>query len=399
MNAIDYLLSINTQIIKLGLERTIRLNHACGQPDKNLSIIQIAGTNGKGSVCAIISKILQNANYKVGLYTSPHLFKLNERIRINGKPISDEDIDIFVKLYKKNIESIQSSFFETMTILALWYFNKHDVDYAIMETGLGGRLDSVSICNPIVTGMTSISLDHTEILGNSLTTIALEKCGIMKNDTPCFSAKQKPTVVKILQSQAMHNKVPLRFIDSNKIEQININLNGKKQKENAALAISIVKYIISDIKDELIHNSLKSILWHGRNQIIKKNPLVLFDVAHNTDGFNSFLQYYQSLKLKRKSILVIAIYERKNISSIYKKLEKNFEHIICTSTNGKKPMHVKILKNNFSSSHSVEIIKNPCLAINNALNRLEKNDCLAILGTHCLGPAVSQIFNISFDNI
>ena len=139
-DAIKYLLSIESKGIKMGLKRTEELNKSCGSPDKNLKIIQVAGTNGKGSTCAMISSILIKAGYKVGLFTSPHLVNVNERIRVNAKPISDNDIAEFIRSYKHIIEDISASFFEATTIMAFWFFKKHNVDYAIMETGLGGNL-------------------------------------------------------------------------------------------------------------------------------------------------------------------------------------------------------------------------------------------------------------------
>ena len=177
MDSIQYLLSIETRGIKLGIQRTRELMAACDNPQSGLPVIQVAGTNGKGSVSAIISNILINAGYKTGLFTSPHLVNVNERIRINGVPISNKEIDLFIKSYKTDIEKYEATFFETITALAFYYFKKEDVDIAIMETGLGGRLDSVSICEPLATIITPISYDHMEILGETLTEIAFEKAG------------------------------------------------------------------------------------------------------------------------------------------------------------------------------------------------------------------------------
>ena len=156
---LEYLLSIESKGIKMGLQRTEALKQACGNPDQNLNIVQVAGTNGKGSTCAMISNILIEAGYNVGLFTSPHLVAVNERIRVNGEPILDNEIAEFIKLYKTNIENISASFFEVMTIMGFWHFKKYEVDYAIMETGLGGRLDSVTVCMPKLSVITSISMD------------------------------------------------------------------------------------------------------------------------------------------------------------------------------------------------------------------------------------------------
>ena len=182
MDSINYLLSIETRGIKLGLERTRSMMKTCGNPHLGLPIIQVVGTNGKGSVCAILACILKAAGYKTGLFTSPHLVRVNERIRLNGHPIPDAEIDRFIQSYKEDIDKIEATFFETTTAMACWYFKKENVDIAIMETGLGGRLDSVSICKPLAMAITPVSLDHVEILGETLREIAVEKAGAMKKD-------------------------------------------------------------------------------------------------------------------------------------------------------------------------------------------------------------------------
>ena len=233
MNPKEYLLSIESSTIKLGLDRTIDLMNACGNPQNDLPVIQIAGTNGKGSTAAMMAKILEYTGYKVGLSTSPHLVDVNERIRINGVAISDESIEEFIQLYKSDIERISASFFESITAMGFWYFKKNDVDIAIMETGLGGRLDSVTICNPILTVITSISLDHTEILGDTIEKIAFEKAGIMKNGITCVSSPQQKNAFSVLQQQAKNHNCKLILTDENILQSTNPSLTGKYQFENA----------------------------------------------------------------------------------------------------------------------------------------------------------------------
>ena len=186
MNINQFLISLKPNKIKKGQERTDALLKYCGNPHRKLNVIQIAGTNGKGSVCAMLDKILRSSGYTTGLFTSPHLRKINERIRVNGIAIEDEDIYNFFKKHGRSVIKTDTSFFETLTAIAFLYFKQKQVDVAIMETGLGGRLDSVTVCAPIATGITKIDLDHTHILGSSLEEIAFEKAGIMKK-TPLAS--------------------------------------------------------------------------------------------------------------------------------------------------------------------------------------------------------------------
>ncbi|GIR15403.1 hypothetical protein CM15mP27_1540 [bacterium] len=172
--------------IKTGLEHTLSLLNHVDNPHKNFPSIHVAGTNGKGSTCLMISSILKSMNLKVGTYTSPHLIKFNERIRVNNIEISDKYICSFLEQNERKIKQIKSTFFETTTAMAFSYFNDQKVDVAVIETGLGGRLDSTNVLQPKVTVLTSISLDHTKILGSSLEQIAIEKCGIIKKKYPSF---------------------------------------------------------------------------------------------------------------------------------------------------------------------------------------------------------------------
>ena len=398
MDSIQYLLSIETRGIKLGIQRTRELMAACDNPQSGLPVIQVAGTNGKGSVSAIISNILINAGYKTGLFTSPHLVNVNERIRINGVPISNKEIDLFIKSYKTDIEKYEATFFETITALAFYYFKKEDVDIAIMETGLGGRLDSVSICEPLATIITPISFDHMEILGETLAEIAFEKAGAIKKDVVCISAKQNSAATKVLTEKADKVKAPIYFLNGESLPNYDINIPGVTQRENALLAVSALSHINGFIiPEEAEIKGLQTVQWFGRNHILRKNPLVIFDVAHNLESLRCFLEYYDSLKIYEDSVLVIALQARKRIQPIIPRLQSVFQYIICTETNDRNPMAVETLMAHFVDSPNADIIQNPENAIRSGLERLSPEGGMAIVGTHYLGPAVSAIFKLSFD--
>ena len=398
MDSIQYLLSIETRGIKLGIQRTRELMAACDNPQSGLPVIQVAGTNGKGSVSAIISNILINAGYKTGLFTSPHLVNVNERIRINGVPISNKEIDLFIKSYKTDIEKYEATFFETITALAFYYFKKEDVDIAIMETGLGGRLDSVSICEPLATIITPISYDHMEILGETLAEIAFEKAGVIKKDVVCISAKQNSAATKVLTEKADKVKAPIHFLNGESLPNYDINIPGVTQRENALLAVSALSHINGFIiPEEAVVKGLQTVQWFGRNHILRKNPLVIFDVAQNLESLQCFLDYYDSLKIYGDSVLVIALQARKRIQPIIPRLQSVFQYIICTETNDRNPMAVETLMAHFVDSPNADIIQNPENAIRSGLERLSPTGGMAIVGTHCLGPAVSAIFKLSFD--
>ena len=196
---LEELYSLQRLGIKVGLEHTVQLLDQIGKPHKKLRLIHVAGTNGKGSTCSILTKILIDHGFKVGLYTSPHLKKFNERIQINNCQISDEYIANFFNKNRATINEIKATFFETTTAMAFNYFKDQVVDYAVIETGLGGRLDSTNVIIPKVCGITSISLDHTEILGDTVEKIAVEKAGIIKEGVPTFTFEQKPSVLEMKQ--------------------------------------------------------------------------------------------------------------------------------------------------------------------------------------------------------
>ena len=196
-NLLAHLYGLRRLGIKVGLEHTNELLKQCGNPHLGLKTIHIAGTNGKGSTAAMIQAILRGNGLKVGLYTSPHLIRFNERIRINGSPISDKSIIDFMTQFTGAIDEIEATFFEVTTVLALHYFSNQEVDVAVIETGLGGRLDSTNVIEPELTIITSVDLDHQHILGETLIDIAVEKAGIIKKQTPVLVASQAPQVIEI----------------------------------------------------------------------------------------------------------------------------------------------------------------------------------------------------------
>ena len=271
-----------------------------------------------------------------------------------------------------------------------------NVDYAIMETGLGGRLDSVTICNPIMTVITSISLDHSEILGNTLLKITREKIGIIKNKTPCVTIKHPGEIEKIIQSECIKKKAPL--IISNNYDSLiyTPGLNGEVQLENAHLAEVVINTLPVQINKKNIINGIEQVKWPGRNQIIHKNPLIIFDVAHNESGIASFIDFFKSLATGKK-ILILSLQSRKKIESQVNLIESVFDEIILCETSNKRSMKVHELKTNFQNIEQVKCIKSDYDAIHYALNNSLKNDSIGIIGTHFLGNAVSKIFNISFN--
>jgi dihydrofolate synthase/folylpolyglutamate synthase len=324
---IDYLYSLEYSGIKLGLEKVSHLLQFLGNPQKKWPAVHIAGTNGKGSTAAFIYTILKEAGYKVGLYSSPHLVDFSERIRINEQKISWESMVEYTRNLKDQIEKHQATFFEATTAMAFAYFADQKVDIAVIETGLGGRLDATNLVEPLATVITSISADHQQFLGDTLPEISYEKAGIMKSGVPCFTIQQFPEVMQVLQEKATEKNVPFfviqpashfrireedlkgsnfdLFLPPGSFQNLRIPLAGTHQISNAALAVAAIQVLRSfPCSEQQIRGGLLNTSWPGRFQHLADNPLTILDVAHNPDGFEKVLSFIKE-KAPGKNIRTI----------------------------------------------------------------------------------------------
>ena len=306
--AISYLYSsrppfhqVGAEAYKPGLENTLRLMAQVGNPHLHLKAIHVAGTNGKGSTSHLIAAALQAAGYKVGLFTSPHLVSLTERIRINGQPIPEDEVAAFVTQHKAFLDEVQPSFFETMTALGFAYFVQEQVDIAVVEVGLGGRLDSTNVLTPILSVITNIGLDHTEFLGNTLTKIAKEKAGIIKAGVPVVIGESHPQTMNVFLAKAQECGSEIYFADQCEyLRRTRLQvapecqLKGIYQEHNlqtafvALRAISNLGFKISNlnIAEGFAHVCSMTGL-RGRWETLCEKPLILCDTGHNSHG----LQY------------------------------------------------------------------------------------------------------------
>ena len=386
----NFLLSLETRGIKLGLKRTVELFNICNHPEDNLKSIQVIGTNGKGSTAATLSSILMASGLKVGLYTSPHLVDLSERIKINNQVIDNQFIDHFIDLYRYDIEKLESTFFEVLTVMAASYFNEKDVDIAIFETGLGGRYDSVTACKAQTQLFTKISIDHAHILGNTIEEIALDKSCAIHKDSTCFSIRQTNKVKNILIQKAIDMSASLTFTTHLDNKVYKSNLLGSHQIENTQLAIAAAKHII-DIKEDAIQRGLNNVQWKGRMELLCSEPNVYFDVAHNDDSIIAFCDTIDSLNHKGDKTLIISVQESKLIEKSIKQLEQRFSKIIITQLNNR--MYASSdLASMFLSQSKIEIIDDSNLAIKTGFKNSKKSDLLAIIGSHYWGDIVYKNF-------
>lgn len=400
--------------IKVGLEHTQRLLKVCGNPQDNFMSIHIAGTNGKGSTAAMVAAILIEAGYKVGLYTSPHLIRFNERIRVNGIPISNERIVEFMSQYNSAIEEIESTFFETTTAMAFNYFNKERVDVAVVETGLGGRLDSTNVLKPKITIISSITADHTEILGNDLKTIAFEKGGIIKKGIPLILSSQSEEVKNVLLGIADRKNAKVTYCNQNNIKNISVSETGTKfswngvdyetcligehQARNAVLAIETLKIFSNRINSNMIINGIKKVKWAARIQKMHKMLPIFYDVAHNPHGIQVVLDSLFTIYHK-KPIGLIALKADKGIGQIVPKLKSKFKDLIVTSKLDSglmdaKDLYNSLIKFGIKATLEPDIIK----AIKIINNVVTQSNPGIIFGSHYIGETIYKEYGFSFDN-
>ena len=346
---------------KANLDNTITLNTLLGNPQRNFPSVHIAGTNGKGSASHMIASILQTHGLKTGLYTSPHLKDFRERIRINGKMIPKSKVVSFVNAYKKKFEAINPSFFEITFALAMDYFSEQNVDIAVVETGMGGRLDSTNTVRSILSIITNIGLDHTQFLGDTLQKIAAEKAGIIKPGTPVVIGKTQSETKDVFDETALKNKSNIIFADTtykvanfrfiNKPpfgstfdlfrsgksyrENVYSALGGIYQQENIQTvfaSIDKLRAIGYQIEDRDILYGLKNVLKNtglqGRWQVLTEKPLTICDTGHNKDGITHVIKQLQQIRFNKLHI-VFGMVSDKDIPGILSLLPKDAAYYFC----------------------------------------------------------------------
>ncbi len=349
---------IGNAAFKKSLDNIIALCNALGQPQHQFKTIHVAGTNGKGSSSHMLGAVLQSAGYKTGLYTSPHLKSFTERVRVNGKELPQQYLINFVEQHKTLFESIKPSFFEMTVALAFKYFADEKVDVAVIEVGLGGRLDSTNIINPEVSLITNIGYDHQSLLGDTLEEIAGEKAGIIKAQTPVVISTKQADIAHVFEQKAAALNAPLYFAtdhvqvklkegDLEKqvfdvyrdqdlyLPQLSIDLTGIYQKYNlpgVLQTLAILQEKGYTITEDAIRTGLantKSITGlKGRWQVLNKKPLTICDTGHNVDGVKQILAQLQALAPKQVHMVFGAVND-KDISTILQLLPKQYRYYFC----------------------------------------------------------------------
>ena len=411
-NILKNLFNLQRRGIKLGLEHTFRLFDEINNPQDNFMCIHVAGTNGKGTTSALIQKMLISSGRKVGLYTSPHLIRFNERIRVNGKMISDDDVIEFFKRVQSAIDLIKSTFFEVTTAMAFEYFKKQKVDVAVIETGLGGRLDSTNIINPKLSVITPVSLDHQSILGEKIEDIAYEKAGIIKKFIPVIVGKQKKEVDKIIIKKAKQQKSKIHKINYKLLTKVkpsatgtsfcydqreySIPLIGKHQVENAILALESVRVFDKTIELDYCRQGMETIIWPGRIQKLKKN--IYFDVSHNFSGIRVTVDTLKKVYPNKKLAALMCLKKDKNMEDISTLVTSCFEKIYVFNNSNELLVSGNKLYESLSGKgvESIELgsIKN---CIDNLKGDVKDGYIGLIFGSHYIAEEIYEVLEISFD--
>ena len=404
--AINYIHSVNWTFCKPGLERTQELTLKLGNPQDKLKFIHVAGTNGKGSFCSMLSSILVEEGYKIGLYTSPYIKVFNERMQINGEPISDTELAEITESIKPIADQMtdKPTEFELVTAIALKYFERHKCDYVVLECGLGGRLDSTNIINtPVLTVITGIDLDHTSILGDTVEKIACEKAGIIKTGVPCLWCGCKENACEVIKSVAEEKNAPLykvdrstlnvkkttlggTFFDYDGFYDVKISLLGKYQTVNATNVLSAVKILREQgiaISDDSVYCGLKDAKWIARFEILKSDPTVIFDGAHNPQGVDSCVESIKAYFGDEKIVAVSGVMADKDYRYIADKIGEVASDVMCLTPENPRALNAteyakEFLRQNINAAAFDTVDEAVRMAI---VKAKEKNQAVVCLGS------------------
>ena len=380
--------NIGKSAYKADLSNTILLANYLDNPEKKLKCIHVAGTNGKGSTSHMLASILQEAGYKVGLYTSPHLKDYRERIKINNEEISEDFVVDFIEKHKSFFENNDLSFFEMTVGLAFDYFEKSDIDIAIIEVGMGGRLDSTNIIMPLVSVITNIGLDHVQFLGNTLSLIANEKAGIIKPNIPVVIGEYLPETKPVFLAKANVENAAIYFASDLISDVYESDLIGDYQVSNIKTVVQTIKVLkqqndfeISEanIKNGLI-NVKRNTNLQGRWQVLQEKPLVICDTAHNAHGSKIVLKQIEKQQFEQLHF-VFGVVNDKDLDSILPLFPKNAKYYFC-KPNIPRGLDAEILQEKCKSFGLKGVLNNSvATAYETALASANDNDMVFIGGS------------------
>lgn len=424
---IDFSLTRNLRYSteKFNLDRMVKFMDILGNPHRNYPVIHVAGTKGKGSICAMLANILTQAGFRTGFYSSPHMIEFTERIRIGNEQISKKEIIHYVNKIKDPAEKVENiSMFELITGIAFKYFSDENLDIAVVEVGMGGRLDATNVVLPLVSVISSISLDHMKVLGRTIKKIAREKGGIIKNETPVVISPMKASVEKVMKKIA--NERQAEIIDvkekyaykinthnlsdqtfeiiekklGNIIGEYTIPLLGDHQVENALTVYAVIQKLIEvgwRIRKEAIKVGFQSVQWPGRFEVVRHDPLIIIDCAHNPDSFRKLSKTISKYLKCKKIIFIFGASEDKQVKLMLRVITPLVNKMILTSSD-----HPRALSNQdlevFAKGLRMDYLS--CITVEEslkcALKYCDSSSAIVASGSIFIAGAVKQLLEEGF---
>jgi len=404
--------------IKLGLDIITQILTGLGEPHKAYRTIHIAGTNGKGSVASMLAGILQSAGYSVGLYTSPHLIHFNERIRIDGRPVTDAEIvETYRAIRKVQEGDREPTFFEFTTAMALQLFKEHKVDWAVIETGMGGRLDATNVLNPEVSVITNISLEHKSYLGDTIAAITHEKAGIIKPDTPAVTGVQQAAAIEVVSAKANEVNAPLyrmgpdftcRRLPSGRFDyeglehqwnNLSTNLLGRHQVDNASLALAGAELLMRQgvaVEEAHIRAALDRVSWPGRLETVCEEPRIILDGAHNLKAAENLGRYLEETYPDKEIIVVAGILDDKPAEEMLAALLAVCHRAVITSPAINRAIPSDVLARTAKKFvDNIDEVPTVDRAVARALQIVESDQVICIAGSlYVVGEAMQTLLRM-----
>ena len=409
---LQYLNSLDAKFIRLDLGPVKRILKRLENPERKFHSVLVAGTNGKGSTSAMIASILKEAGLQVGLYTSPHLIDFRERIRMNGRMISNKELATLIAEIRTSFDE-PLTYFEIATVTAMLYFCRCKADIAVLEVGMGGRLDATNVVDPAVSVITNISLEHRKFLGNTLARITREKGGIIREDGICLTASRNKTVIETIEAICRNRKAALYHIGKDvKIRskengnfsycglrrnflQLSAPLRGQHQIWNAATALGAVEILAEQglsIPDRAFEKGLEKTKWEGRLEVLSKNPTIVVDGAHNPAGAAVLAKALREDLSYRRLILVFGALRDKAYGSMLKLLAPSTSLLVLTEINADRALSPQVLA---ATAHKyfrhITIESTAAAALHHALDQADRDDLICVTGSLFLVGEVKKI--------
>ncbi|MCK4456112.1 MAG: bifunctional folylpolyglutamate synthase/dihydrofolate synthase [Thermoplasmata archaeon] len=404
--ALRWLFKLQRFGVKLGLDNVRELLSHLGDPHEKFRSVHVAGTNGKGSVCTFLSSALKEAGYKVGMYTSPHVVRYNERMQINGEEISNERVMEYVSKIRPIAERMgedptkHPTFFELTTAMGFSYFADENVDIAVVEVGMGGRLDATNVITPEVSVVTHLALEHTEHLGKTLERIAKEKAGIIKPGVPVVSAEENPVIRRVCDEQGcdlvvVEEDYPYERISfdasgqrlwiGDSSREFKMPLLGSYQLQNVATAYAVLDAMRArglDISEESVERGFATAKWPARLEIVRRKPTVIIDSSHNPDGMRNMKEALLEAVGKDKITFVVGAMSDKDVFPMLEAIAPVAERIICTKPDYWRAMDPEEVEREARKLvDDVEVVRSVPEAIERAVSLVSEDDVICITGS------------------